>query len=288
MTILVTGSNGQLGSELRELSSAYPQARFHFFDRQSFPIQDEAAARKVMAEVKPDYLVNCAAYTAVDLAESEREQANAINGTAVGVLARLCRETGCRLIHVSTDYVFDGTATEPLKEEQPVAPVNAYGASKLLGEQLAQKENADTIIIRTSWVYSFYGKNFVRTMLRLMSERPEISVVADQWGSPTYAADLAKAIMEIITSGNWVPGIYHYSNEGTITWHQFALAIREGIGSSCLVHAIPTEKFPTPAKRPAYSVMDKSKIKATFSLHLPDWKESLQICLRKMREGVNA
>ena len=280
--ILVTGSNGQLGSDLRDLAASYPQYDFIFTDVAELSIVDKKAVEEFFARERPGYLINCAAYTAVDKAESEKQLSDEINGIAVGILASACQTFGTRLIHISTDYVFDGNASYPLKETDKVNPVNAYGASKLLGEQLAIEHNPKAIIIRTSWVYSFYGKNFVKTMIRLMSEKDSIGVVSDQVGSPTYAADLAGAIMQIISSGKWEPGIYNYSNKGVISWFEFANEIKEQIGSNCLVNPLATEQFPTPAKRPKYSVLDKEKIQNTFSVKLKDWKESLRICINKL------
>jgi len=284
--ILVTGSNGQLGSELKELALSFPQFQFLFFDRGQLPVNDKIKVEDVIAQHRPDYLINCAAYTAVDKAESERELANEINGTAVGILASICKKYGTKFIHVSTDYVFNGNASKPLKETNSVDPVNAYGASKLLGEQLALQNNPESIIIRTSWVYSFYGKNFVKTMMRLMKEKESIGVVNDQIGSPTYAADLAEAILQIISSGQWKGGIYNFSNEGIISWFDFANEIKRLIDSSCVVSPLTTEQFPTPAKRPKYSVLDKTKIRQTFSIQLKDWKESLEVCVGKLKASA--
>lgn len=281
--ILVTGSNGQLGSELRELAQDYPQYKFVFFSRSELAIENAEEIERAFALLHPNFVINCAAYTAVDKAEAEKEQALAVNATAVALLAKTSKKHGAKFIHVSTDYVFDGTSREPLREDAPVSPVNFYGATKLKGEEEAQKENADSIIIRTSWVYSFYGKNFVKTMLRLMAEKESISVVADQWGSPTYAADLAEAILHIIESGNWQPGIYHFSNEGVINWAQFADEIRKLSNSACKVQYITTEEYPTPARRPAYSVMDKSKILSAYGIMIKPWQVSLQACLQKLK-----
>jgi dTDP-4-dehydrorhamnose reductase len=286
-TILVTGSNGQLGSELQELAPLYPQYKFCFFSRSQLAIESKEEVERAFALLRPQYIINCAAYTAVDKAETEKSQALAINATAVGLLAEASQRFGAKFIHLSTDYVFDGTTQEPLKEDSAVAPVNFYGESKLRGEQETLKAAPDSsIIIRTSWVYSFYGKNFVKTMLRLMAEKESISVVADQWGSPTYAADLAKAILQIIESGRWLPGIYHFSNAGVINWAQFAEAIGELTNSTCKVSFITTEQYPTPAKRPAYSVMDKSKIASVYQIPIRPWKESLQECLQKLQQNV--
>lgn len=280
--ILVTGSNGQLGSELRELAPRFPLYDFRFYSRLELAIERAEEVEKTFASLKPQYVINCAAYTAVDKAEAEKEQSLAVNATAVGILAKAAKDFGARFIHVSTDYVFDGNSKEPLSEEHPVSPVNFYGETKLKGEQQALKENDESIIIRTSWVYSYYGKNFVKTMLRLMAERENVSVVADQYGSPTYAADLAEAILQIINSGNWKPGIYHYSNEGVISWADLAAEIAAQTNSTCKVTYISTDQYPTPAKRPAYSVMDKTKIKDTYHITPMQWKESLQRCLQKL------
>lgn len=283
-TILVTGSNGQLGSDLRALAAQFPDFDFLFTDRVTLSITDEAAVNRFFEAHQPDFCVNCAAYTAVDKAEDETELSNvqALNADAVGYLARACAKHHTKLIQVSTDYVFEGNGTEPYKETDTTQPVSVYGATKLAGENLAA-EFTDAIIIRTAWVYSTFGKNFVKTMIRLMMEKPKISVVSDQYGTPTYAADLATAIIHIISSGNWIPGIYHYTNEGRINWHEFALAIKDLIQSDCEVKAIPTVQYPTPAKRPAWSVLDKTKIKETYQLEIPDWKASLEVCIGKMQ-----
>jgi dTDP-4-dehydrorhamnose reductase len=280
--ILVTGSNGQLGSDLKDLAASYPKFDFIFTDVAELSIVDKNAVDSLFAKERPAYLINCAAYTAVDKAESEKQLSDEINGTAVGILASACESHGTKFIHISTDYVFNGEASSPLKETDQVDPVNAYGASKLLGEQLAVQNNTGVIIIRTSWVYSFYGKNFVKTMMRLMGEKESLGVIDDQLGSPTYAADLADAIMQIISSGKWEPGIYNYSNDGVISWFDFANEIKKQIGSNCIVTPLTTEQFPTPAKRPKYSVLDKAKIQNTFSITLKDWKESLRICISKI------
>ncbi|MGN7785602.1 dTDP-4-dehydrorhamnose reductase [Niabella sp. 22666] len=282
--ILVTGSNGQLGSDIKALAGQFPDFNFLFTDRSTLSITDEAAINRFFAEHQPDFCVNCAAYTAVDKAEDVAELSNvqALNADAVGYLARACTAHNTKFIQVSTDYVFDGNGTEPYKETDATEPVSVYGSTKLEGEKLAAAFT-DAIIIRTAWVYSTFGKNFVKTMIRLMNEKPQISVVSDQYGSPTYAADLAAAIMHIISSGNWAPGIYHYTNEGRINWHEFALAIKELIHSECEVKAIPTIQYPTPAKRPSWSVLDKTKIKETYQLEIPDWKTSLELCIGKMQ-----
>lgn len=281
--ILVTGSNGQLGSELKDLTSRFSQYQFVFTDVAELSIVDRDAVENFFKNERPGYLINCAAYTAVDKAETERQLSDAINGTAVEILASACKRYGTKFLHISTDYVFSGNASEPLKETDEVDPVNAYGASKLLGEQLAIQHEPSSIVIRTSWVYSFYGKNFVKTMMRLMNEKESIGVVNDQVGSPTYAFDLAEAIMQIIASGKWQPGIYNYSNEGIISWFDFANEIKKLTGSSCVVNPLTTEQFPTPAKRPKYSALYKAKILETFPVQLKDWKESLKVCIDKLQ-----
>jgi len=286
--ILVTGSNGQLGKELQDLASSFPQFEFVFLSKEDMPIHNFDLVRIFFDSVKPAYCINCAAYTAVDKAESEKDLAFQINGEAVGVLAAVCKEHGTKFIHVSTDYVFNGEGSYPYTENFPTDPINTYGASKLEGERQAQQLNPDCIIIRTSWVYSSHGKNFVKTMMRLMNEKDSISVVNDQIGSPTYAADLAEAILQIITSFHshhsplTTHGIFNFSNEGIISWFEFAEAIKEMIKCPCEVKPIPTSSYPTPAKRPAYSVLDKTKIQETFHIQLKDWKESLKTCIDKL------
>lgn len=281
-TILVTGANGQLGRELQALAGAYTGCHFIFVSKEALNIADAGNVASFFQQHQIDYCINCAAYTAVDKAETEETNAVLINGTAVGILAQACQKQQAQLIHISTDYVFDGTATTAYREGDQTNPVSAYGRSKLLGEQLALQYCPSSIILRTAWVYSSFGNNFVKTMMRLMKERESINVVNDQFGCPTYAADLAAAIMKIISSGKSKehPGIYHYSNQGKINWYQFALAIKEHTGSSCTVNPIPTAEYPTPAKRPAFSLLDTSKIRSAFQLEIPGWEDSLQRCLQ--------
>jgi dTDP-4-dehydrorhamnose reductase len=299
--IFVTGANGQLGRELRALAADFSQYDFFFFDRATMPVEDPDASQAFLAREKPQWLINCAAYTAVDKAESEKETAFLVNGDAVGWLAAACRGHDTRLIHISTDYVFNGSSATPLKETDPTDPINTYGASKLEGERQALQQYPDgTLILRTSWVYSEFGNNFVKTMIRLMKERPSINVVNDQIGSPTYAGDLAAAIMRIISNHahnspkarsttpapTFTPGVFHYSNEGRISWYDFALAIRDGIGSACIINPIPTAQYPTPAKRPHYSLLDKTHIRDTYRLPILEWHASLLTCLRKLAASV--
>jgi len=277
--IVVIGAKGQLGSEFQNLEKNYPFFQFYFYDVAEMDIVNRALVEKGIEELKPDYLINCAAYTAVDKAETEKELAFAINSDAVKNLALSCSKHNVHFIHISTDYVFDGEATEPYQENSILNPTNVYGQSKLKGEEEALDGDKNVIVIRTAWVYSAYGNNFVKTMLRLMTSKPEISVVADQYGSPTYAYDLAMAIMHIITSGKWVPGIYHFTNEGVISWFDFAEQIKNIRKLSSTIHAITTAEYPTRAKRPKYSVLDKTKIQKTFGLELRSWRESLKECL---------
>ena len=292
-TILVTGAGGQLGNEMQVISSAYTEYYFLFVTKEDLAIDDTVAVKKYFAGHTIDYCVNCAAYTAVDKAETEKEKAYQVNAEAVGNLAMVCREYSATFIHISTDYVFDGTATVPYKEDHPTSPVNLYGASKLKGEALAMQNNPHSIIILTSWVYAAFGNNFVKTMLRLMSERESINVVSDQQGCPTYAADLAAAIMQIIIQIRQSPAIlnnslspsaiFNYSNTGATNWHEFAMAIKEISRSKCIVNPIPALQYPTPAKRPQYSVMDTTKIRQTFNLAIPEWKDSLEKCLKILK-----
>lgn len=280
--IIVTGANGQLGRELREVSAGYPQWDFIFLTRADLSIEDEAVTLAWFEKIQPAYCINCAAYTAVDKAETEKEAAFLVNGKAVGALAAACSRVHARFIHVSTDYVFDGNSSVPLKEGDPTGPVNVYGASKWQGEQLAMQHNRETVIIRTSWVYSEFGHNFVKTMIRLMKEKESISVINDQIGSPTYAADLAAVIGQIVTGPVFIPGIYHYSNEGQISWYDFAVAIKELTGSACIVNPIPGSQYPTPAKRPHYSLLDKGLIRSTYGISIPAWRDSLAVCIGKL------
>ncbi len=279
-TILVTGANGQVGRSLQNLEGAFADYKFHFLGREHLPLQDFKLVDEVIEALKPHLIINAAAYTAVDKAEVETESADLINGFAVGNLAAAAKRVESKFIHISTDYVYDGNNGVPYVETDKVNPLNAYGKSKLLGEQLALSENPDSVIVRTSWVYSPFGSNFVKTMLRLMSSRTSISVVNDQTGSPTYACDLAEALLNICTAQNsWVPGIYHYSNMGNITWFRFAQAIQQIKGFECEVIPISTAEFPTPAKRPSYTVMNCQKIVDAFGITIQPWESRLRDCL---------
>jgi len=277
--ILVTGANGQLGQEFRKIATLFLQCNFIFVTKEQLSITDEDAVNIFFKNNPIDICINCAAYTAVDKAETERDLATSVNATAVGYLAKACRIYNAKFIHISTDYVFDGNGTKLYTENDQTNPVNFYGDKKLEGETIALKENEETIIIRTAWVYSSYGNNFVKTMLKLMKERESIGVVNDQFGCPTYAADLARAIMQIITFNNFISGIYHYSNKGKISWYDFAKEISLQTKSHCVVNGITTAQFPTPAARPSYSVLDTTKIADTFNIIIPEWKDSLKKCL---------
>lgn len=284
--ILVTGKNGQLGRELQALASMYPQYQFVFTDRSELDITNMQEVNSYFEKALPQYCVNAAAYTAVDKAETEKDLAMRVNAEAVSHLASACRRHKTQFIHISTDYVFSGTANAPYDETDEINPVNYYGLTKLMGEQNALTIDPSSIIIRTSWVYSAYGNNFVKTMLRLMADRETVKVVNDQYGSPTYAADLAEAILEIISflsNLSSAGGLYHYSNEGNITWYDFAIAIKELSASPCNVVPIPTSEFPTPAKRPHWSIMSKEKICSEFSLQLSPWQDSLKRCFIALR-----
>jgi len=285
LNILVTGANGQLGNECRTLAAARTDANFVFTDIAELSITDEAAISDIFSKNNFDYCINAAAYTAVDAAEQDVDMSRAINATAVEYLAAACHEYNCKLIHISTDYVFDGENANGYKEEDATAPINVYGITKLEGEKLAFENNLQTIVIRTSWVYSFHGKNFVKTMMRLMQEKSEISVVADQIGKPTYAADLASVIFKIIfTSSTFIPGIYNYSNQGVISWFDFAIAIKEiGGYASCKVNPIPSSAYPVPAKRPHYSILLTDKIETTYNIDIPHWKVSLEKCMHLLK-----
>ena len=282
-TILVTGANGQLGQEFQQIEKQFPDFKFLFVSKNELSIADENAVNIFFQNNHIDICINCAAYTGVDKAEIEQEKAIAINATAVGYLASICRKHNTKFIHISTDYVFDGKGISPYTEKDQTNTVNFYGQSKLKGEINAVKENAESIIIRTAWVYSSFGNNFVKTMIRLMNEKESISIVSDQYGCPTYAADLANAIMQIIVKNNFIAGIYHYSNKGKISWYDFAKEIAKQLNSTCTVNKITTEQFPTPAARPSYSVLNTEKISSTFNIVIPEWKESLEKCLTLLK-----
>jgi dTDP-4-dehydrorhamnose reductase len=281
MNILVTGANGQLGSELHKISGNYPDYRFFFTDVAELDITNPAAVNSFFENNTIKTVINCAAYTAVDKAESDEQAATLINATAVGYLADACRNADATLIHISTDYVYAGPAFQPYREDHPTAPASAYGRTKLAGEKAALN-NPKTVVIRTSWLYSSFGNNFVKTMLRVGRECETRNVIFDQIGTPTYAADLAQAIMEIVKTARrdgLKTGIFHYSNEGVCSWYDFAHEIMQQAELRCVVRPIETKDYPTPAQRPHYSVLNKSLIKAEYGVEIPHWKDSLKKCL---------
>ena len=282
--ILVTGVNGQLGSELREIAPNYPDYNFLFTDVKQLDITNHPAVKEFTEIHNINIIINCAAYTAVDKAESEPELADAINHLAVANFARLSKDNKIKLIHISTDYVFDGTNHKPYEETDAPNPQSVYGKTKLDGELALQLINpTNSIIIRASWVYAKYGNNFVKTMLRLAEDRDELGVVGDQIGTPTYAKDLAEAILHIVPQLNTEKvQIYHYSNEGVCSWFDFAHAIFEIKNKVIKLNAIGTDQYPTPANRPSYSVLSKQKIKNEFQLEVPYWRDALKTCLEKL------
>ena len=282
MRILITGCNGQLGNEMQLLEKENPQHSYFNTDVAELDITDEAAIVKFVEDNEIDGIVNCAAYTAVDKAEDNQELCRKLNTVAPGYLAAAVEKRGGWMIQISTDYVFDGTNHTPYTEDEPTCPNSVYGSTKLEGEQAAQKGCKRTMIIRTAWLYSTFGNNFVKTMIRLGKEKPELGVIFDQIGTPTYARDLAVAIFAAINQGV-VPGIYHFSNEGVISWYDFTKAIHRIAGiTTCHVRPLHTAEYPTPANRPHYSVLDKTKIKQTYKLEIPYWEESLAQCIAKL------
>lgn len=287
LKIIVTGANGQLGSELRDLLTLESGYECYFLDRKQLPLDQVFIIQDILGMYQPDIIINAAAYTAVDKAESDKETADKVNNLACEEIAQYCRINNVKLISISTDYVFNGSSSVPIKEDEKTDPINYYGLSKLNGENVILKWCPDAIIIRTSWVYSTYGNNFVKTMIRLMSEKDQISVINDQIGSPTYAKDLAEAIITILKSNNWVSGIYNYSNEGEISWYDFAVEIKKIFNFNCEIIPIPTIQYPTPAERPKFSLLDKAKIKETYKLNIPQWNESLKGMLVKLINITN-
>lgn len=285
-TILVTGSHGQLGNEIRERSARYSGYSFVFTDVSELDITDADATAAFIHELSPSWIINCAAYTAVDRAEDEEERATLINGSGVDNIVSALAGTDCRLIHISTDYVFDGSKPVPYSEQDEPSPASAYGRSKLAGEKAAMRW-PNTIIIRTSWLYSSYGGNFVKTILGKAGSSESISVVFDQAGSPTYAADLASAVLDIISGviqnrHLFVPGIFNYSNEGVCSWFDMATEIVSAAGSQCKVIPVRSSAYPSKVNRPAYSVLDKSKITEYYNLTIPHWRISLNSCISKI------
>jgi len=280
--ILVIGADGQLGQCLKVVAERRGIAEVFFPAEQDANILDESALHFLLIKEQPAFVINCAAYTAVDKAEDEVELSKAINDTGAGNLASVCAINGATLVHVSTDFVFEGNTVKLLKEDDEAKPINVYGITKLEGEKAVAAKLTAHFIIRTSWLYSEYAKNFVKTMLKLGAERDELNIIADQVGTPTYAIDLANAIYDIIESGQKDYGIYHYSNEGVSSWFDFATAIFYISQTQIKVNPIPGSAYPTKATRPAFSVMDKSKIKTTFNISIPYWRDSLEACIAKL------
>lgn len=286
MRILVTGAAGQLGNELHNVLEQKMPGITMYTDIKDLDLTDSEAVKKFIIDNEISHVVNCAAYTAVDKAEQEPALCAKINTDAVKNIAEVAADYGVKVIHVSTDYVFDGTAHAPYKESDKVNPISTYGTTKRKGEMVLLSMSPDAVIIRTAWLYSPYGNNFVKTMMRLGSERSELGVVCDQIGTPTYALDLAEAIYTILTARQWVPGIYHFSDEGVCSWYDFTKAIHRIAGiKSCNVKPIATDDYPTLAARPPYSVLDKTRIKKTYGITIPHWEESLVDCINRLQNN---
>lgn len=287
MNILIVGSNGQLGSEIRAIANNYTATQLFFYDLPDIDITERETVVSVVKEHSINAIINCSAYTAVDNAEDNQEAAYRVNCYGVEQIVSVAEQFSLKLIHISTDYVFDGTNNTPYSESDPVSPLGVYGQTKYEGEQAVFKSSCDSIVIRTSWLYSAYGNNFVKTMIKLGSDRDSLGVISDQVGTPTSAADLAEASMQIITKSNKISEqgrLYHYSNEGVASWFDFAKAIHSMAKISCKVKAIETKDFPTKATRPNYSVLNKSKIKSDFNIEIPYWRDSLEECIDKLRK----
>jgi dTDP-4-dehydrorhamnose reductase len=287
MKVLITGSNGQLGSEIRELAANYSKLDLVFRNSHELDICSFEALQDFIIDHKINVVINCAAYTAVDKAEEDTEIAERVNSMGVSNLVNALEKVNGKLIHISTDYVFDGDHFLPYKELDPVSPIGVYGETKRAGELAVLKSAIDSVVIRTSWLYSSYGNNFVKTMLRLGNEKENLGVIFDQVGTPTYARDLAKTCLEILCEGSSVNiskngNLYHYSNEGVASWYDFAISIMKIGGENCKVKPIQTKDYPTLAKRPQYSVLNKSKIKKDFKIEIPYWKDSLKDCIEKI------
>jgi len=282
--ILITGSNGQLGCEIKELASGYPLYEFMFTDLDELDITNELNVTDFFVRYSPDVVINCAAYTAVDKAETDEKAAFLVNETAPAILAKAAADTGAFLIHISTDYVYDGKSYRPYTEHDKINPLSVYARSKAAGELAVIESNAKSVIIRTSWLYSAFGNNFVKTILKYGIERESLNVVYDQTGTPTYARDLAKTILDTMPMAMAAEKVevYHYSNEGVASWYDFALAILSIANIDCKIFPIPAKEYVLPAERPFYSVLDKSKIKKKFSVEIPYWRNSLEHCLNRL------
>lgn len=284
MNILVTGANGQLGNELRRLAPQHGSHQFFFTDVEELDITDAQAIFTFVKKESINLVINCAAFTAVDKAENQQELCHLLNAEAPGFLAAAMNEVDGWMLQISTDYVFDGTSHVPYRETDPTAPIGVYGRTKLEGEEIVMRTCPKGVIVRTAWLYSSFGNNFVKTMIRLGREREELGVVFDQIGTPTYAADLADAVLQMVEHG-LVAGIYHYSNEGVTSWYDFAQEIHRQAGiTNCLVRPLHTAEYPTPAQRPHYSVLDKNKIRQTYGISIPWWGEALTRCISELTQ----
>jgi len=282
-SIVVFGASGQLGHCLKKVAEERGISGIHFPPESEANILDKEAIKVVFEKYKPDYAINCAAYTAVDKAEDEIDLARKINKTGAENLAEACKAHHAAFIHISTDFIFKGDVASPLVETDPAEPISVYGLTKLEGEQDIIRIMDEYFILRTSWLYSEFGNNFVKTMLKLGAERDVLKIIADQVGTPTYGIDLAGSVLDIITSGSKAYGIYHYSNEGVTSWYDFAKGIFDISGTDVKLLPIRTAEYPTKATRPAYSVMDKTKIKTTFGIEIPYWRDSLAVCIERLK-----
>lgn len=284
--VLVTGASGQLGQELADIQAEFPGLELELYGHSELDITSPDSINQVLATREYDYVINGAAYTAVDKAETDVEQAFAVNETGARLLAEACKARGIKLVHVSTDFVFDGQLSRPYNEHDSTNPLGVYGASKHAGEVAILETDPSAVIIRTAWLYSSYGANFVKTMRRLGAERDSLNVIYDQLGSPTYARDLARDILKAIENGKMdtASGVYHYTNEGVASWYDFAVAVMSLSDIACNVQPIRTEEYPTPSKRPAYGILDKKKFKTHFETQLPHWQESLAACIAKIEQ----
>lgn len=284
MKILVTGANGQLGRELHDILESEFPGNTIYTDIEELDLTDAKAVEVFVTRNEITHIVNCAAYTAVDRAEEEKRQCAAINTDAVKNLAMAADNIGTKIIHISTDYVFDGTNHRPYRESDKVNPISQYGTTKRKGETALLALAPESIVIRTAWLYSPYGNNFVKTILKLADSQDEIRVVCDQIGTPTYARDLARAILKVLRSHQWVAGIYHFTDEGAASWYDFAKAIVRLAGKKTAITPIPTEDYPTAANRPAYSILDRQRIKATYGVTIPHWEEALADCISRIKK----
>ena len=285
MKVLITGAKGQLGTEIKALASDYNKLEFVFTDLPGLDICDEKAINDFFKVQKIGVVINCAAYTAVDKAEENNEAAELVNSIGISNIVKALENVKGKLIHISTDYVFNGNNSEPYKESDPVSPIGVYAETKRAGEIAVINSNIDAIVIRTSWLYSIYGNNFIKTMLRLGREKKSLNVISDQIGTPTHASDLAKTCLDILSKSKRLSrkgNVYHYSNEGVASWYDFAISIMDLAGLNCKVKPIETKDYPTLAKRPHYSVLNKTKIKEDFKIEIPHWRESLKQCLNKL------